>query len=120
MTNQPADAGTPKTAEDYMQQAWYQHARDKEYASAEQNFRKALAMNPRLVDALYGLGLTLKALGRPQESIQEFQKVVDLVDSGVLEDATRSAIVRRLSIGHINRLRTGNWDLEKELWQRKA
>jgi len=120
MTTQSADTSTPMTAEDHMQRGWIQHAKDKLHASAEESFRQAIDLNPRLIDAYYGLGLSLKAMSRPQEAIEVFQKVVELIDSGVVDDPTRSAMLRRLSIGHINQMRGGNWDLEKELWQRKT
>jgi tetratricopeptide (TPR) repeat protein len=119
MTNQPAGSGTPKSADDYLQLGWYQHAKDKLHAAAEESFRQAAVLKPNMVEAHYGLGLALKALGRPQEASVEFQKVVDLIESGGIDDPTRSAILRRMAIGHINQMRSGDWNLEKELWQRK-
>jgi tetratricopeptide (TPR) repeat protein len=107
-----------KTYEDYYREGWSLHGSKKDEDAAEENFRKAIALNPKSVDAYYGLGLVLKTQDRRQEAIAAFQQVVDLLDANTVEDRNRSQMLHRLSIGHINKLKTGDWDLEKEIWKR--
>ncbi len=106
-----------KTYEDYFREAWLRHA-TKDEDAAEENFRKAIALNPQSADAYYGLGLVLKAQDRRQEAISAFQQVVDSLNPESEENRSRTHILRRLAIGHMNMLRSGDWDLEKEIWKR--
>ena len=64
-----------------------------------------------------GLGLVLKTQDRRQDAILAFQNVVDLLEANPIEDRSRSQMLRRLAIGHMNQLKTGDWDLEKEIWK---
>jgi len=107
-----------KTYEDYYRDGWTLHGSKKDEDAAEENFRQAIALNPKSVDAYYGLGLVLKAQDRRQEAIPAFQKVVDLLEANPIEDRIRSQMLRRLSIGQMNQMKTGDWDLEKEIWKR--
>jgi tetratricopeptide (TPR) repeat protein len=115
---QTTDSIQAKTYEDYFREGWSLHSSKKDEDAAEEDFRKALALNPKSVDAYFGLGLVLKAQDRRQDAIQAFQEVVDLLNSGTVEDRSRMQMLRRLAIGHMNQLRTGDWDLEKEIWKR--
>ncbi len=47
-----------------------------QFEQAEATFRKALALDPRHLEARYFLGLTLRELGRPAEALQEMQAVL--------------------------------------------
>jgi len=48
-------------------------ARQGDFAGAEELYRRALAIEPRNVDAHLGLGDVLLALGRPEESLTEYE-----------------------------------------------
>jgi tetratricopeptide (TPR) repeat protein len=85
---------------------------------AEADFRRAISIDPEDVDATYVLGLVLKAEGRIEEAVASFQKAVSLIEAGKVENKDRSEMLRRLALGHINELTEGDWNLEKEIWQR--
>ena len=117
----PEESAKPaqlETYEDYLREGWVLHASRKNEDVAEEYFRKAAVENPSSVDALYGLGLVLKAQDRRQEALQVFQKVVELLESNAVDDRVRAGMLRRLTLGHINQIRTGDWGLEKEIWKR--
>lgn len=84
---------------------------------AEASFREAIVKEPKSVEGYFGLALTLKFQDRHQESIKNFEKVIELIDES-FEDKVRGQMLKRLSKGHINQLSTGDWDLEKEIWKR--
>ena len=107
----------PRAESDYYEQGWLLHSSRKDEDAAEENFRKAIASNPKFIDAYFGLGLVLKSQDRRQESIQAFQKVMDLLESDPLEDRSRAEMLRRLTLAHINHLKSGDWNLEKEIWK---
>lgn len=117
-SDQPSKPAAGKTYEDYYREAWAFHGSKKDEDAAEENFRQAIALNPSSVDAYYGLGLVLKAQDRRQDAIQAFQKVVELLDAQTVGDLSRAHMLRRLSIGHMNQMKTGDWGLEKEIWGR--
>lgn len=107
-----------KSYDDYLREGWALHGSRKNEDMAEEYFRQAASANPKSIDAYYGLGLVLKAQDRRQEATQVFQKVVDLLDANVVEDRVRAGMLRRLTLGHINQMRSGDWGLEKEIWKR--
>jgi tetratricopeptide (TPR) repeat protein len=107
-----------KTFDDYIREGWMLHSSKKDDDAAEENFRQAITLNPKSVDAYYGLGLVLKAQDRRQDAIIAFQQVVDFLDASTVEDRSRSQMLHRLAIGHMNYLKTGDWNLEKEIWKR--
>jgi tetratricopeptide (TPR) repeat protein len=107
----------PTTEMDYYQQGWLLHSSRKDEDAAEEKFRQALDSNPKHLDAYFGLGLVLKSQDRKQESIQAFQKVLELLESDPIDDKSRSEMLRRLTLAHINRMKSGDWNLEKEIWK---
>lgn len=107
----------PSSVVELISKAWEMKAGGK-FDDAEANFRKAISLDPTSVEAHYGLSLTLKSQDRRQESIAGFEKVLELIEQGV-EDRVRGEMLRRLTLGHINQLRNGDWALEKEIWKRK-
>ena len=109
----------PKDIETYMRRGWAYHSRDLE-DKAEADFRRALNLDPESVDANYVLGLVLKAKGEINEAVQQFEKTVQLLEAGKLDNKSRTEMLRRLSLGHINELKSGDWDLEREVWRRKS
>lgn len=114
----PNSESKPATSEaEFISKGWALKSSGK-FDDAEANFRKAISLNPESVEAYYGLGMTLKAMDRRQDSIQSFEKVLELIDSGI-EDQSRGAMLHRLAVAHINLLRSGDWGLEKEIWKKK-
>ena len=106
-----------QSAEDFLRKGWEFHSKKQE-DSAEESFRRAIHMSPGLFDAYYGLGLVLKAQGRKQEAIQAFKKVLDLLEDESSSEQTQRQMLRRLTLGHINMINSGDWNLEKEIWKR--
>jgi tetratricopeptide (TPR) repeat protein len=89
----------------------------QDYSSAEESFRQALQENPDDIDSLFALGMTLRYAGRSDAAVDVFRKVMDR--SGDIQNGSRSRIVRRLALGHINQIEMGDWNLEKEVWSKK-
>lgn len=100
----------PATPEEFLKRGWLYYSRGN-YKAAEEDFRKALDSNADNPEALYALGLNLIAAGRSQEAVEIFEKTVKAV-SGI-EDHVRASMIQRLAQGHINRIRTGNWNLDR-------
>jgi tetratricopeptide (TPR) repeat protein len=109
----------PDDVDGYVRRGWMFHSRGMQ-DRAESDFQKALARQPDSVDATYVLGLVFKAQERNQEAIKAFQRVVELLDGGVLENKTRVTMLRRFALGHINEITTGDWNLEKQIWRRRS
>jgi tetratricopeptide (TPR) repeat protein len=107
-----------KTVDDFTRQGWVLHSEGKQDA-AETSFRQAVSIDPKSIEAYYGLGLVLKAEDRRQDAVQAFQQVLSLLEDGVVADPSRHAMLRRLSMGHINQLKEGDWNLEKEIWKKR-
>jgi tetratricopeptide (TPR) repeat protein len=89
-----------------------------QFAEAVKQFEKVVEQNANSVDALYGLGLSHKALGDKAAAVAAFEKVAALADA--LEDKVRGTMLRRLAHGHVNEMNSGDWNLEKEIWQRQS
>lgn len=106
-----------QSAEDFLQKAWEHHS-NKQDDAAEVSFRRAIQMSPGLFDAYFGLGLVLKAQGRKQEAIEAFNKVLELLEVEISSDQAQRHMMRRLTLGHINMINSGDWNLEKEIWKR--
>jgi tetratricopeptide (TPR) repeat protein len=111
----PAKQETSSPTAEFIRKGWEFKASGK-FDDAEANFRKAISMDPSSVEAYYGLSLTQKAQDHRQDSIAGFEKVLELIESGV-EDRVRGEMLRRLALAHINQLRSGDWGLEKEIWK---
>ena len=104
------------TASDYIKRGWLYYS-TKNYPLAESDFYKALDLDPDNPDTLYALALALKADGKSQPAIENFEKTIKVIDS--FEDRVRAQMLKRLAIGHINQIKTGDWNLEKEMWHTK-
>jgi tetratricopeptide (TPR) repeat protein len=76
-----------------------------------------LQEEPENADAWYALGLALKALGKGPQAIDAFSRVEQTI--ATIEDRQRAVIISRLSHGQVNHIRTGNWNLENEIWKTK-
>jgi tetratricopeptide (TPR) repeat protein len=106
----------PQNATDYINRGMAYYARHQ-YDFAEDDLRRATAMDPNSVDAFYTLGMVYKALQRKDEAVKVFKTSVDLLDSIHDENKSHYAMLRRLALGHINEITIGDWNLEKEIWQ---
>jgi tetratricopeptide (TPR) repeat protein len=113
----PGELPNPQTVADYLRRGWAYRALDQE-EKAEQDFRAALGLEARSVDAAYALGMTLKAQGKKDQALAAFQQAVTLLDEGAEQDHDRQEMLHRLALGHINMISRGDWDLEREIWRR--
>jgi tetratricopeptide (TPR) repeat protein len=107
----------PQTAGEYAERGWLYYSKD-DYTKAEADFRKALETEPKNADTLFALALNFKASGSPQQAIHTFEEVITALPA--VEDSTRAHMLERLVHGHINQLKQGDWNLEKEIWHRKS
>ena len=106
----------PGTFEEYARRAWLYYGKHN-YENSIKDFYKALDSDPENVDIMFGLGLALKADGKKEKAADAFEKTLLLIEK--MADHVRARMLKRLTIGHINQIRTGAWNLEKELWQTK-
>jgi len=113
----PSTMRNLNTADEYLQRGMAYYAR-KQYENAENDLRTAISLNNDLLDAYYCLGMVLKAASKKDEAIQAFEKVLDMLSKGRVKNSDQLAMLRRLAKGHINFIKTGDWNLEKEIWQR--
>ncbi len=93
----------------------YLYFSQKKYDQAKEDFRHVLGMDAFNLEAWYGLGLTLKGAGNNAEAVNAFEHVLNLL--GYVEDHQRANVLGRLVKGHINQLKTGDWNLEKVVWK---
>lgn len=111
----PGEHGTDpnsQAAEERLESGWH-HYSSKEYFRAEEDFKKVLELLPDHVDTLYALGMTQQASGQIPEAVQTFEKVIQLLENGKVEDTARAHMLVRLAHGHISRMQTGDWNLTK-------
>lgn len=108
----PPTDGTPQGEEEYVQSGW-SHYSKKEYYRAEADFKKALEISPNNADTMYALAMTLQSSGRQPEAIQTFEKVISMLEEPGDENIVRAHMLSRLARGHINRMKTGDWNLDR-------
>ena len=114
-TLEPDDLKEPSDYDSFMQRGWAYHSRG-EQEKAESDFRRAISYSPESVDANYGMGLVLKSQGKTEESVELFNKTMDLILQGKIDGHSKSEMMRRLTLAHINELTTGDWNLEDQIW----
>lgn len=68
----------PQLAEAHTQLAWLRYWDDFDWPDAERVFRHALALNPNVVGAHFGLGFLLLTLGRQEEGLQHVRTAREL------------------------------------------
>lgn len=93
----------PQTAPEFTRRGWQNHSR-KLYAQAEEDFRKALSLDNNLVDAWYGLGMTLKALRQKEGARESFQQVLQCLEEHQGNDRVRIEMLRRLATAQLDLL----------------
>ncbi len=108
---EPTDPSVPRSADELVESGW-SHYSKKEYYRAEADFQKSLEMTPNNADTMYALAMTQQASGRPQDAIHTFEKVIQLLEGLKDKDPVRALMLTRLSHGHINRMKTGDWKLD--------
>ena len=106
----------PGTSAEYVRRAWLYYGKNL-YENSIDDFYKALDNDPENPDTVFGLGLAFKADGEKDKAIETFENALLLIDK--MDDQVRARMLKRLTTGHINQLKTGDWNLEKELWQTK-
>ena len=111
----PVEVKEPNDHDSFMQRGWAYHSRG-EQDKAEADFRRAVSYSPESVDANYAMGLVMKSQGKTQEAIELFEKTMDLILQGKIEQHSKSEMMRRLTLAHINELKTGDWNLEDQIW----
>lgn len=114
---EPSEMPEPTNGEGYLRRGWAFHAKDME-SEAEADFKQALALDANSVDANYALGLTKKAQGQREAALEYFRKAMELIEAGKVKQGTQPEMLRRLTLGHINELSEGDWNLEAEIWRR--
>lgn len=110
------DSSHPSTSAEYVRRAWLYYGR-KLYEKSIDDFYQALTGDPDNADIEFGLGLAYKAIGENEKAVDIFEKTLGLIEK--MDDRVRSRMLKRLTTGHINQIKTGDWNLEKELWQTK-
>jgi tetratricopeptide (TPR) repeat protein len=107
-----AVTANPTSAEAHSNLGWGLYGQ-RQYAEAADTFREALRLDRNWVDAHYGLGLALKEAGRGAEAVPAFEAVIALVPQ--IENQVRATMLKRLARGHINQIKQGDWNLDREL-----
>lgn len=87
-------------------QAWAHHRAERNN-DAIREFENILKTSPDDVDALYGLGLALRATGKKDESVKMFQKALTLAEQAVtstpaVETPKQGQVEDKLSIAGQN------------------
>jgi tetratricopeptide (TPR) repeat protein len=103
----------PKDTQELVQRGWLFYGKQY-YDKAIDDFSSALLKDPDNPDTIYALGLAYKTSGYSQKAIDTFEKVLLYLDK--YQDAVEARMLLRLVHGHINQLKSGDWNLEKEIW----
>jgi tetratricopeptide (TPR) repeat protein len=103
-----------ETLNDYTIRGWAYFSTQK-FDLSSADFDHVVAEEPENIDSWYGLGLALKGSGTNSKALEAFEKVLELIH--LLEDHQRANILGRLAKGQINQIKTGDWNLEKEIWK---
>lgn len=111
----PTGLPEPTDYESFMRRGWAHHSRG-EQDRADSDFRRAISYSPESVDANFALGLNLKSQGRKDEAVEVFNKTMQLLERGEDERDSKTEMMRRLTLGHINELTIGDWNLEDQIW----
>jgi len=114
---EPSNMGEPVSADDYLHRGTAYYARG-EYEAAEADLRSLISKFGNQTDAYYVLGMVHKAAGRKVEATAAFNQVLQLLNTSTGEKSTKCDMLRRLALGHVNMINQGDWNLEKEIWQR--
>jgi tetratricopeptide (TPR) repeat protein len=114
----PDNLPLPQSAADYLRRGYAYYSRSH-YPQAIDDFQAAISREPDMVDAVFALGMALKAANQGDEGTRAFQQVLALLNAGAVADRIRADMLRRLAIGHINEIASGDWNLKQEIWHRE-
>ncbi len=114
----PTGLPEPTDYESFMRRGWAHHAKG-EHERAESDFRRAVSYSPESVDANFALGLNLKSQGRKDEAVEVFNQTMQLIVGEKAESDSKTEMMRRLTLGHINELTIGDWNLEDQIWHQE-
>ena len=101
-------AADPQSAAAHTDLGWGYYGRDQ-WVEAIEAFKQALQLDDQRLEALYGLGLALKANGAKTEAVAALEKTLPLVSA--LPDPAQQQMLKRLIAGHLNIIKTGAWNL---------
>ncbi len=107
----------PESAEARSNLGWGFYGQ-RQYDEAVNEFKEALGLDANYVDAHYGLGMALKESGANADAVKAFERVRKLAPQ--LENTVRGQMLARLAHGHINQIKHGDWDLDRELRHRET
>jgi tetratricopeptide (TPR) repeat protein len=113
----PAEFPEPTDYESFLHRGWMYHVRG-EQEQAESDFRRAISYSPESIDANFALGLNLKYQGKKDEAVEVFTNTMQIIEEGEAERDSKTEMMRRFTLGHINELTTGEWNLEDQIWHR--
>ncbi len=107
---------TPQSTEEFLERGWLFYSHQK-FEQAVADFQKVLEREPANIEAWYSLGLVLRVMGKGSQAIDAFTRVDQAI--GEIEDRQKAMIIQRLTHGQLNLIRTGNWNMENEIWKSK-
>ena len=113
----PTKMGKPTTADEFQHRGLAYYAR-KQFEAAEDDLKQSVLLDKSNLDSFYGLGMVLKAVNRKDEAVEAYNQVLKLIVDQPNSSKTKNDMLRRLALGHINMMTLGDWNLEKEIWQR--
>lgn len=106
----------PQNATEYLERGWLYYTHQN-LEKAISDFQTALEKEPNNIEVLYALGLALKASGATQQALKIFIRIDEVIN--YVDDRQRRTMISRLTHGQINQIRTGDWNLEKEVWEKR-
>lgn len=112
----PTSMGEPRTIDEFQKRGMAYYAR-KQYAEAEADLKKAIALDSNNIDSYYSLGMVYKANKRKEDAVEAFKRAIELIVARPDSKITKYDMLRRLALGHVNELTQGDWNLEKEIWK---
>jgi tetratricopeptide (TPR) repeat protein len=104
----------PQSAMEFAQRGWLFFGK-QQFLEAKTDLEMAASLEQN-VDYSYGLGLVLRAMGDNVKALAIFEKCLEL--SSEIVDRQRATMLHRLILGQINMIKSGDWNLEKEVWKR--
>lgn len=108
------DEINPQNGSDYARRGWLYFSQQK-LQQAQSDLEKAVELDND-IDSLYALGLVYRSQGLDEKALECFNQILTRLSE--ITDQQRATMVRRLTLGQVNRIKMGDWNLEKELWKR--
>ena len=99
-------AANPSSAQAQANLGWGYYAKGR-YDEAVAQFNKALELDRDNFDAVYGLGLALKKVGKKAEALTALERALTLAPTA--ENKSRTDMLERMIDSHMNWLKSGQW-----------